>query len=274
MYFAMDEIGLQRMAAIQALPTEAARWAYLVETARAYEFEGIHLTPNLYEQMGIPLERAPRVLRDWRLTWHMGGGDLLRDDDLAGWDARLRQAFAACGSLGVEDVSIHPPYASADLPEAERQACRARFAGLVEKWLPLAHLQGATLSLETHISPNYFLFRGYAEYTAFVDAYPSLGILIDVSHNVYDGYTAEDILRTFLPRPVTALHVSDALPGAEFRAGTHLAVGQGVVDFAPLVAAWPGDDIVAALEIKADDEALRDSLIALKRLRASAASCP
>lgn len=63
---------------------------------------------------------------------------------------------------------------------------------------------------------------------------------------MYDGYGIGNILDTFTGRSVTGLHFSDARPGAAFRGGTHLAIGDGIVGFAPLVAAWPGKDIYAA----------------------------
>jgi len=59
---------------------------------------------------------------------------------------------------------------------------------------------------------------------------------------------------------VTGLHISDALPGGDYRKGTHLPVGKGVVDFTKVVNHFREYDIYAALEIKGTCKDIQDSV--------------
>ena len=45
MYFSMDEIGFENTEKIKKIPLEADRWKFINDVAKAYGFEGIHLTP-------------------------------------------------------------------------------------------------------------------------------------------------------------------------------------------------------------------------------------
>jgi len=82
---------------------------------------------------------------------------------------------------------------------------------------------------------------------------------------------------------VKCLHISDALQGADFRAGTHLAVGDGAVDFGKILMAFkhiPGLYVALDLfrnltkagfgtglmEIKASNKGIARSLTNLKQM--------
>jgi len=92
--------------------------------------------------------------------------------------------------------------------------------------LPIVIKNGISLSLETHVAGDYFLFNGLSEFAAFTDRYPDLGILIDISHNYYNPqYSEEDIINILSGKNVKCLHISDALRSADFEDGTHRAGG-------------------------------------------------
>lgn len=119
----------------------------------------------------------------------------------------------------------------------------------------------------THVSGEFFLFKGLEEYTLFTDRYPDLGILIEISHNCFDGYTEDDIIKFLGDKNVKALHVSDALQNVDIGKGAHLPVGEGSVDFNKLLKYFdkvPG--IFAVLEIKADNQKILNSLNQLKNM--------
>jgi len=161
---------------------------------------------------------------------------------------------------------LHPPDIYGITAE-EKEVCRSLLRRAIEKWLPIATQNGISLSLETHVSGKYFLFDGLQEYVDFISDYPNLGVLIDISHNFYDGFSEDEIIRFLAGKNVKCLHISDALQGADFRAGTHLAVGDGAVDFGKILTAFkhiPG--LYAALEIKASNEGVARSLTNLKQM--------
>ena len=124
-----------------------------------------------------------------------------------------------------------------------------------------------SLSLETHISGKYFLFNRYVEYIDFVNNYPLLGILIDISHNYYDNYSEEDIYEAFKTKNVKGLHISDAIQGAEFDYGTHLSIGDGKINFKKLLKLFESMNILyGALEIKASNDKIKRSLMEIKNI--------
>lgn len=86
----------------------------------------------------------------------MGGGWLMGEEDVAAWTARLGQGVALAATFGVHDLSIYPPYMAAEADGAARTACAGRLARLLDVWLPRAQAHGATLTLETHVSPGVF----------------------------------------------------------------------------------------------------------------------
>ena len=47
---------------------------------------------------------------------------------------------------------------------------------------------------------------GLSDFVKFIDNYPDLGVLIDVSHNYYDGYSEDEIINYLANKNVKALH--------------------------------------------------------------------
>ncbi len=65
---------------------------------------------------------------------------------------------------------------------------------------------------------------------------------------------------------VMALHISDALQNVDFKKGTHLAIGEGTIDFAKLMKYFSKiPNIFGVLEIKADNKKIHSSLKQLKK---------
>lgn len=137
----------------------------------------------------------------------------------------------------------------------------------ISKWARKARESGISFTLETHVSGDYFLFRGLEEFIIFADKHPDLGILIDISHNYFDNYTEDAIIEYLGGRNVKALHISDALRNVDFRKGTHLAVGEGTIDFEKLLKHFARiPDMFGALEIKSENRKIRDSLSRFKSM--------
>ena len=125
-----------------------------------------------------------------------------------------------------------------------------------------------SLSLETHVF-KLFLLNGLNEFTKFIDIYPDLGVLIDISHNYYDNYTEDNIINILGNKNIKGLHISDALQDVDFKKGTHLAIGNGTVNFAKLLKYFDKiPNLYGALEIKSNNDDINRSLINLKRLYA------
>ena len=64
---------------------------------------------------------------------------------------------------------------------------------------------------------------------------------------------------------VKCLHISDALQGAGFREGTHLAIGGGSVDFDKVLGGFADTpNLYSVLEIKAANKDIAESLRSLR----------
>jgi len=265
----MDEIGFENTEKIKGISSESDRWRFIYDTAKSYGFEGVHFTPSLYEKdFGLDLANIPDYFQDFKLTLHFGGlHKIISADSYNTFDAALEQGFDIAIKNSMHDISLHPPDIFGISPD-EKKFCLELFHKMISKWLDVASKSGLTLSLETHVSGKYFLFDGLGEYAQFISGYPSLGVLIDISHNYYDGYSEDEILSHLADKNVKGLHISDALQGADFRAGTHLAVGSGTVDFPKLLKGFAHiPNLYAALEIKASNNDIVKSLEILSQAK-------
>ena len=269
MYFAMDEIGLENTEKIKFIDNESKRWKFIYEIAKEYGFNGIHFTPSLYKEFGLDLHNIPTYFEDFKLTFHFGGiYKIISNEDYQRFDQELCDGFKIANKHRMHDISIHPPYIYG-ISSAERKVSLSFFNKAITKWTKKAKELDITFSLETHVSGEFFLFRGLEEYTLFVDRHPDLGILIDISHNYFDNYSEDVIIKFFGIRNVKALHVSDALQNVDFKKGTHLAIGEGSVDFKKLLKHFDKfPNMFGALEIKADNKKLQNSLNQLKNMLA------
>ena len=268
MYFAMDEIGFANTEKIKTISTETERWKFIYDTAESYGFEGIHFTPSLYNNdFGLDLENIPSYFQDFKLTLHLGGlHKIISESAYEAFDMALVKGFEIAKRHCMHDISLHPPDIY-EVSSAEKSRCYDFFRRAIAKWLGIALKNGISLTLETHVTGRYFLFDGLVDYTKFIDEYPELGVLIDISHNYYDGYSEDEIIYYLADKNVKGLHISDALQGAEFREGTHLAVGSGTVDFPKLLKCFSHiPNLYSALEIKASNEAITKSLNKLQEV--------
>jgi len=265
MYFAMDEIGFENTEKIKSITSEADKWRFIYDVAKSYGFEGIHFTPSLYNKdFGLDLNNIPAYFQGFKLTLHFGGlHNIITEADCNAFDVALTQCFEIATKNNMHDISLHPPNIYG-IPADEKKSCLELFHKTINKWLSIATKSAITLSLETHVSGKHFLFDGLSDYVKFIDHYPDLGVLIDVSHNYYDGYSEDEIIDHLANKNVKCLHISDALQGADFRAGTHLAVGDGSIDFGKILKGFANiPNLHSVLEIKASNRCVARSLQAL-----------
>jgi sugar phosphate isomerase/epimerase len=262
MYFAMDEIGFENTEKIKGIASEAARWQFIYDVAKTYGFDGVHFTPSLYgKDFGLDLNNIPNYFQDFKLTLHFGGlHKIVTEADYIAFDNALTNGFNIANKNNMHDISLHPPDIHG-ISATEKQSCLELFHRVIDKWLNIAIKSNISLSLETHVTGKYFLFDGLSDYVSFVDQYPDLGVLIDVSHNYYDGYSENEIISHLANKNVKCLHISDALQGADFRDGTHLAIGDGSIDFGKIIKGFAHiPNLYSALEIKASNEGVAKSL--------------
>ena len=267
MYFSMDEIGYQNNEIIKAIDQESDRWKFIYNTARSYGFEGIHITPSLYNKFGLNLGNIPDYFQDFILTFHLGGGYIAPENRYEESNKNIETAFEIAIKHNMHDISIHPP--NHELTEIEKGKSLEFLHKVMSKWLIISVQSGISLSLETHVAGEYFLFDGLKEFSEFIDIYPDLGVLIDISHNYYNPkYSEDDIIRLLWNKNIKGLHISDSLRNAEFEEGTHLAIGDGTIDFRKLMKHFNQiPNIFGALEIKTSNEGLYNSLKYLKTLK-------
>lgn len=266
-YFAMDEIGLDNVSRLRLIDDKDEVWSEIARIAAGYGFEGVQFTSSLYEgKLGLSLRQIPEIFRRYRLTFHIAGiRPLASDRDEAELEALLQESLEIASENGMEDVSLHPPRL-ASAGDGDRQSVRATFRRVLKKWMPRYVDQGITLSLESHSGGKFFVFDGLSEFSAFVDEMPGLGVLADLSHLWNDGNGVDDIMLALKDRRVTGLHLSDALARVEVTKGTHLAVGEGEVDFSRILPQYSIDDSVyGVLEVKAESCQIKHSLDMLRR---------
>lgn len=267
MYFAMDEIGFKNIEKIRLIENESKRWKFIYLVAKEYGFSGIHFSPSLYKEFNLDLHNIPTYFEEFNLTFHVGGlYKMISDENYETFDKILSDGFEIAIKHNMHDISIHPPY-SYGITDDERAICLSLFDKAITKWTKEAKERNITFSLETHVSGEFFLFRGFEEYILFTDKHPDLGILIDISHNYFDNYSEDEIIKFLGGRNVKALHVSDAIQNVDFRKGTHLAIGEGSVDFKELLIYFDKfPNVFGALEIRADCSKIQSSLNQLKSM--------
>jgi len=266
MYFAMDEIGFENTEKIKGISRESDRWKFIYDVAKVYGFEGVHFTPSLYNKyFELDLENVPAYFQDFNLTLHFGGlHKIISESAYESFEIALSKGFEIAQRHNMHDISLHPPYIY-EVSSDEKNLCYELFRRVIDKWLGVALKSGVTLSLETHISGRYFLFNGLEGYVEFIREYPELGVLIDISHNYYDKYSEDEIIHYLADKNVKGLHISDALQCSDFRDGTHLAIGNGKVDFSKLLKCFRHvPNLYSALEIKASDKDIASSLKVLR----------
>ena len=261
MYFAMDEIGFENSEKIKTIGSEADRWRFIFNAARKYGFDGIHITPSLYKKFSLDIDNIPDYFSGFRLTFHVGGiYNTVAESFCEAFDKEIEKGVEIAVKHNMRDVSIHPP--------EKNPAFLELFKKVVDKWLNVFMKHDISLSLETHVAGEYFLFDGLYEFIKFVDIFPDLGVLIDISHNYYNPqYSEEDIIDILANKNIKGLHISDALRGAEFENGTHLAIGDGTIDFPKLLKGFEKfPDLYGALEIKSENCGIEKSLQKLKEI--------
>jgi sugar phosphate isomerase/epimerase len=270
MYFAMDEIGFENDRKIKAIDSEAEKWRFLYDTAKTYGFEGIHVTPGLYESFGLDVNNIPEYFQEFKLTFHLSGiynaGKLAAESEYEAFDRELEKRFKTALKHHMHDISFHPPGIEG-LTQDEKDLSAGFLRRIIDKWLKTALRNNISFSMETHVFGEAFLFDGLREYVKFIDDYPDLGVLIDISHNYFNGYSEDDIINILGGKNVKALHISDALQNAELRQGTHLPIGNGTVDLTKLLKHFGKiPNIFGALEIKSNNGDLNESVKKLKEV--------
>ena len=266
MYFAMDEIGFENAEKIKTLASEADRWRFLFNAAQTYGFDGIHITPSLYKMFSLDIDKIPDYFSESILTFHVGGVyNIVSESLFEAFDNEIKKGFEIAVKHSMHDVSIHPPFIY-QLTITEKNLTLEHFKKTVDKWLNVFMKHDVSLSLETHVAGEWFLFDGLNDFVKFIDIFPCLGVLIDISHNYYEPqYSEDDIINILGNKNVKGLHISDALRSVEFEKGTHLAIGDGTIDFPKLLKGFKKfPNLYSVLEIKSENYGIEKSLQKLR----------
>ena len=265
MYFAMDEIGFENETKIKTIDSEPDKWKFIYDIARVYGFEGIHITPSLYNKFGLDINNMPEYFQDFKLTCHLGGMWLIPKSNYEEFENKLKTVFKNAVKHKIHDISIHSPYIHG-LTQSERDLSLELFNKIINKWLKILIDNGISLSLETHIAEN-IQFNRLNEYIEFINKYPELGVLVDISHNYYEPQCSEDeIINIFGNKNIKGFHISDSLRNVDIKMGTHLAIGEGKIDFSKILKKFNNPEIYGVLEIKASNEGISQSLKILKNI--------
>jgi len=277
MYYSMKNLGDENVKTLRSISDSDKKWRFISDIACDLGFSGIQLELNYFEEYGLSLKSVPDYIKEsFRLTHHIEYlYHMLSTKDEEYLDELLKDNLRIATSIGVEDVSLHPPVLANvsltppivpnDSPEYREQT-REKYYKFLSTWIPRFLDFGITLSIESHVTSRFFVFTGITDYRNFILDLPGLGGLIDISHNCYDGIDMEEILSSIVNIPVNGFHLSDAIHGVDLTEGTHLPIGHGNVDFRALVSGYSDDSVYGALEVRGPARGIADSLSYLKEL--------
>jgi sugar phosphate isomerase/epimerase len=277
MYYSMKNLGDENVAILSQLHDEDEKWSFLRKIADSFGFAGIQLESRYSREYGLSVDHLPdNINKSFRLTYHRDFSyhmSTTEDEEMI--NEVLNKTLLSAVSSGVEDVSLHPPLLANvsitppifpdDAPEY-REKTRERFGILLNNLVPRFLDHGISLSIESHVTSNFFVFTGITDYCDFILGIPGLGGLIDISHNCHDGIEMDEILSAISKIPVKGFHLSDAIHGMELGEGTHLPLGQGNINLKALVLEYSNDSVYGALEVHGSAKGIADSLSYLKNL--------
>jgi len=280
MYFAMEYPGLENIDRLKEIHDQSEKWHFIYNLTSEFGFTGIQFFPAYEKEFGLSFQNIPKFIsKSFRLTYHAGDtgiSQLITPDEIEKADVMFSTSLRTASLAGTEDVSFHPPLIAdiALLPVSPEQVSpvntsqtKENLRKLINKWIPQFNTHNITLSMETHMTPHVFIFSGLTDFHEFVSSIPGLGILVDVSHNHFDGNEIDNVIQTLKPLGITGFHLSDAIRGKKLADGTHLPVGEGQIDFGSIVASFRNKDTVyGALEVRGAARWITDSLAFLKTL--------
>ena len=276
MYLAVKDLGHDVVAQLRELPTTQEKIRVYQEYLRTCDVEGVHLESR-YDDIGLPLTQFPyEILEHYRLTYHVNGlRELVTEHDEEAHHAVLAQVLELVAAVpAIEDVSFHPPgffppESDGYIPDERRAAIKYRLQRLLAHWIPKYAAYHTTVSIESHITPQYFCFNGPDDYMQFIQETPGVGALLDVAHNHFDGFDNTALIAQLGER-ITGFHLSDTNRGAGFPDGLHLEIGQGEIDFHFLQAYSWQPHVFGAIEVKGQFQNIRESVQVLTQRYLSA----
>lgn len=276
MYLTLKNLDRNMVAHIQELPTRKEKIQAYHNYVSSFDIEGIQLESR-YNELGLSIDELPYdILEHYRLTYHINGvRELFTDEDEEIHHHILAQAYELVTILpAIEDISFHPPgffppQTESHIPDGLRNQIKERFQRILAYWIPKYKTLKTSISIESHISEQYFVFKGPEDYIQFFDTTPHVGALIDTAHNHFDGFD-NTALSKKLAKRITGFHISDAIQKADFSDGLHLAIGQGEIDFQFLNTFSSENDVYGAIEIKGSFNDIQKSFSVLKNVYSSA----
>lgn len=190
------------------------------------------------------------------------------DWNIAAMSDRLREAslqetfdvLDAAAELGAEVVTVHPGLSSMAVPGLEDRAV-ARAKDAVRRISKRADDAGVVVGIENMPSPPFFLGRTASQLAEIVDG-TDLGVTFDIGH----ANTTEqiDAVIDLLGDRFVNIHIHDNDGSRD----SHLAIGEGSIDFDRVVRRLSGYRGNWIIESKSLDSALR-SLPRLEELLSS-----
>jgi sugar phosphate isomerase/epimerase len=270
MYFSMKSIGFENEEKIKTIKTELDRWQFLYDIAKNYGFEGIQIDAVDTAGWGLDLNNIPEYFEELKLTFHFGGHyKIMSQHEYDIFNRDLSDNLETALKYKMHDISIHPLVSGNGngFTAEEKKICGEWFDKAMTKWVKETLLSNISFSVESHVYGGYFLFDGLHEYANFVGRHPNLGALIDISHNYHMNFSEDDIIHILGDKNVTGLHISDALQNVDVKKGTHLAIGEGTMDFEKLLKYFGKiSNLCGALELIANNDGIDRSLKNLKKI--------
>jgi sugar phosphate isomerase/epimerase len=262
MYFALKSLGSDNEVKINNLTSLSDKWQLIDRIAKNDGYTGIQLSNPYY---GITIDNnIPRYINNIRFTYHLDyTADFSQEGTIVKYNSIMEKGLYYAVKNRIEDVSLHPPIAW-HKDHHRRDEFNTLFSRIIEMWLPKFESEGIPLSVESHVGGNVFLHNNLEKFAKFIEQYPNLGALIDISHNVNDGRTISEIINIIKNLKIAGFHLSDAISGAEVGIGTHLPVGDGEINFSDFFKHFNHYDIFGALEIRGTGDVIRKSLLKLK----------
>lgn len=196
-----------------------------MEFLAAHDFDFADLNLNELEKIEAQAEPIIQIAGNADMFFVAHAPDKRLDNDEG--VALITAAVKAAERFRPRTITVHPILRSpSNTPEKMERKLRE-----IGKLAELASAYGARISLENTAEEA-------ADMKEVLDLYPQVVLTLDIGHSqlLSDGNKSLDFIESF-PDRIGHVHIHDNIGGNTYYEDLHLPLGEGDIDFAPIMAA-------------------------------------
>lgn len=146
----------------------------------------------------------------------------------------VQKAINTGSEIGVDQVSIHPPYfSSLETNRKVKEKAVDLLRDLAKVGAEKSEAERIKFSVESFCYKP-FIFYSPQEFRKFLNEVPGLGVILETGHLFQMGFDLSEMVNLFDKR-IYDVHVHDATKDSDFSKATHLPLGKGLIDFEKLL---------------------------------------